>query len=217
MTTTLTQLDFTTSLDYLSFVWSLMVLNYPYESFYNSVLQQEFIDKLIAERPDKQLPIAVKMKLLNINAGVELFIQGYRGAMLLPHRHKSIFDITLKHSKEKQQLVNGIIEAIKGLVPKNCLKLNQDTSMGFVVDAEFFVDDKGNPIPRETTNGGRIAVMVHDFHNMCRGPQQNLNGITTLSLRLLSKAGYKVISVPYNEQNMIEKLTTRIRDLKKTR
>lgn len=129
----LTPLDFKNSLDYLSFVWSLMVLNLPNESLYDYVLQQTFIDKLIAESRDQELPTVAKLKLLNLNAGVKLFHPTYKGAMLSRDEHKNIYDVPLIHNKEKQLLINATLDALKSLVPENCLKVNQDTSMGFVV------------------------------------------------------------------------------------
>lgn len=129
----LTQLDFKNSLDYLGFVWSLMVLNFSHDGFFDSVLQQNFIEKLLAESPDKELPATAKMKLLNINAGVKLFLPTYSGSMLSREGNKNIYDVPLIHSREKQLIVNGMIDAIKSLVPENCLRLNQDTKMGFVI------------------------------------------------------------------------------------
>lgn len=57
--------------------------------------------------------------------------------------------------------------------------------------------------------------MVHDFRDMCQGPHQKFNGITALNLRLLSKAGYHVISVPYNEFSISDKLLKRVQYLEK--
>lgn len=125
--------DFRTSFDYLSFVWSLMVLNLPFGDLFNSVLSQEFIEKLTAECPEQELPATAKMKLLNVDAGVKLFLPTYSGAMLSRDTNKKVYDVPMTHNREKQLIVNGMIDAIKSLVPENCLRLNQDTSMGFVV------------------------------------------------------------------------------------
>lgn len=133
MATSLTSLDFKTQFDYLGYVWSLMVLNFPSQDFFNSVLQQEFIDSLIRESPDQELPVTAKMKLLNINAGVKLFLPTYSGSMLSRDKHRDVYDVPMMHNKEKQLIVNGMIDAVKSLVPENCLRLNQDSSMGFVI------------------------------------------------------------------------------------
>lgn len=57
--------------------------------------------------------------------------------------------------------------------------------------------------------------MVHDYRDMCQGTHQNLNGITSLNLNLLTKAGYNVISVPYNEFSISDKLLKRVQYLEK--
>lgn len=129
----LTKKDFRTSFDYLGFVWSLMVLAFPYESFFDSVLQQEFIEQLEKDSLHQELPATAKMKLLNINSGVKVFFPTYNGSMLSRDKHKNIYDVPLIHSREKQTIVNGMIDAIKCLVPENCLQLNKDTNMGFVI------------------------------------------------------------------------------------
>lgn len=132
LATTLSPLDFKNSLDYLGYVWSLMALNFPLQDFYSSVLNQEFIEKLVADSY-REVPPSIKMKLLNINAGVKLFLPTYNGSMLSRDKHKDIYDVPLVHNKEKQQIISGMVDALKSLVPENCLKLNSDTSMGFVV------------------------------------------------------------------------------------
>lgn len=59
----------------------------------------------------------------------------------------------------------------------------------------------------------RIALMVHDYHDMCQGPHQHVNGIAALNLRLLSKSGYHVITVPYNEFSISDNLLKRVQYL----
>lgn len=57
--------------------------------------------------------------------------------------------------------------------------------------------------------------MVQDFRDMCQGSHQQLNGITALNLRLLTKAGYHVVGVPYNEFSISDKLLKRVQYLEK--
>lgn len=129
----LTNLDFKNSQEYLSFAWSLTVLNFPNQELFDSVLSQEFLDKLVGENSDKELSTANKLKLLNINAGVKLFLPTYNGAMLSREKHKNVYDVLLVHNKEKMEIVNSMVDALKSLVPENKLKLNVDTNMGFVI------------------------------------------------------------------------------------
>lgn len=133
LSTALTQDDFKSGQEYLGYVWSLMVLNVAVQDQFDFVLQKKFIDQLIAESSDKELTTANKLKLLNINAGVKLLLPTYNGAMLMRENHQNILDVPLVHNKEKQEIVNGMVDAIKSLVPENCLKLHHDTNMGFVI------------------------------------------------------------------------------------
>jgi hypothetical protein len=139
LATSLTSLDFKSSIDYLGYVWSLMTLNVSNSEFFSSVLSQEFIDKLTSEYQDGELPVAAKLKLLNINAGVKLLLPTYSGAMLSREKHKNIYDVPMVHNREKQLIVTGMVDGLKSLVPENCLRLNKDTSMGFVI-GESFID-----------------------------------------------------------------------------
>lgn len=127
-------LDFKRTSEFVSYVWSLMVLNIPLEEYFNTVLQQDFISKV--DRLDGELPATAKMKLLNINAAVKLFLPTYKGAMLMREKNTEVYDVPLIHSKEKQLIVNGLVDALKSLVPDSCLTLNRDTHMGFVVGNE---------------------------------------------------------------------------------
>ena len=173
LASSLTYLDFKNSQEYLGYVWSLMVLNFPLQELFNSVLNKEFVDKLISESADKELSAATKLRLLNINAGVKMFLPNYSGAMLNRDKHKDIYDVPLTHNREKLEIVNGMVDAIKSVVPEKSLKLNQDTNMGFVIgewtrsckllvrfvtrfiltDAEFYIDDKGKIVEKESKDG----------------------------------------------------------------
>ena len=111
-----------------------------------------FINALSAENSD-QLTSTTKMKLLNINAGVKLFFPKYTGAVLSNKEHEDIFQFPIAHSKSKQALVTGMVEALKSLVPDTYLTLNKVTDMGFIVDAEFVIDDKCNPLAKSSDKG----------------------------------------------------------------
>lgn len=61
----------------------------------------------------------------------------------------------------------------------------------------------------------RIALLVHDYHDMCQGPHVALNGIQALNMRLLEQEGYTVLSIPYNEFSTSDKLLKRVEYLQK--
>ena len=56
--------------------------------------------------------------------------------------------------------------------------------------------------------------MVWDYHDFTKG-RSELCGSANLCLDLLSKTGYKVLSVPYSEFNPRDKLTVRVQYLEK--
>jgi hypothetical protein len=64
-----------------------------------------------------------------------------------------------------------------------------------------------------TTLVHRIAILVQDYHDMCQGTHQIMNGITALSIKLLEKSGYNVLTVPYNEFSTSDKLLKRVQYL----
>ncbi|CRK94919.1 CLUMA_CG008410, isoform A [Clunio marinus] len=208
----LTPLDFKNPSDYLSYVWSLLALNISSEDLLSHVLQQDFIDKLTRSSVDRELHAAVKMKLLNINANVK-FIPTYKGSMLSREKHKEIYNVPLVYNKEKQVIVNGMQDAIRSLVPEGLLTLNRDTNMGFVIDAEIYVNDKGTPVEKDTKDAKKVAIMMHDYKDACHGPHFHLNGITSLNARLLTLAGYHVLSVPYTEFSISDKVLKRVQYL----
>lgn len=128
----LTPLDFKNASEYLSYAWSLMALNIPLESAFDNVLHESFIEKITSDFKN-EIPTPAKMKLLNINGGVKLFMPAYKGAMLTRDKNVNIYDVPLIHNHEKQLLVKAMTDALKNLVPEACLKVNQDSNMGFVI------------------------------------------------------------------------------------
>lgn len=55
--------------------------------------------------------------------------------------------------------------------------------------------------------------MLHDYHDMCQGIHQSLNGVSNLTVRLLENSNYTVISVPHTECSISEKLLKRVQYL----
>ena len=173
----------------------------------------------------------IKMKLLNINAAAKLKDPSNEA---LPETSE-VFSVLMGHSKSKMILVNGLADALKGLFNSpNHLRMNVDTKMGFVIgeccvgiagerclnsnvvaDAECVLDKKLNPLNVGETHAKahRIAIMVQDFHDTCQGDDNQVNGITALSYRLLRESGYDVLPMPYNEFNTSEKILKRVQYL----
>jgi hypothetical protein len=125
----LTPMDFKSSQDYLTYVWSLLALGFNCETAFNNVLQDDFIDRMKVD----DLHPSAKLKLLNINSGVKLFMPNYKGAMLDPVKHKDIYDSQIIYNNDKQLLVKATIDALRSLVPGDQLQTNVDSKMGFTI------------------------------------------------------------------------------------
>lgn len=206
--------DFIRSSDWLNTVWSLTVLNCVNGDQLSSVLNGDFFSKLQEARHGNLQP-SMKMKLLNM-AAVAKRVPGAKESLLATHRTELF--VPFEPSKEKRVLVTGMLDALKSLIPsESMVKISQTTTMGFTIDAECVLDKKCLPLPvdKEHEQGTRIALLVHDYHDMCQGPHVSLNGIQTLNMRLLEQEGYTVLSIPYNEFSTSDKLLKRVEYLQK--
>lgn len=215
---TLSESDFIKPLDWLNTVWSLAVLNCVSAHHLSSVLNPTFIATLENDQNGELSP-AIKMKLLNLNACARLELEsdkmGIPGGVNLQDPK---FFVPIDASKEKRILIAGMLDALKSLLPsENHVRINRRTSMGFAVDAECVLDTKCLPLAVDKDHPGakRIALLVHDYHDMCQGPNPSLNGVHSLACRLLEKSGYSVLSIPYNEFNTSDKLLKRVEYLQK--
>lgn len=135
----LTPMDFKSTQEYLAYVWSLMALNVDCEATYDHVLQDEFIERLRSDFSKDLMPSA-KLKLLNINAGVKLFMPNYKGAMLDRTKHKDIYESQIVYNNDKQLLVKAMVDALKSLVPAELLQTNVDSNMGFTIGMQQLIN-----------------------------------------------------------------------------
>lgn len=126
------------------------------------IFSSDFHKTLSLDR-NNQLSATTKMKLLNINGGVKLFFPKYSGAVLSETEHADIFKVPIAHGKSKELLVAGMVEALKSLIPESYLTLNKITNMGFIVDAEFVIDAKCNPLTEKDAAKGKKLV----YNNLC--------------------------------------------------
>lgn len=208
--------DFIKSVDWLNTVWSLAVLNCVSPQQLVSVLNASFISELEKERSGSLSP-SIKMKLLNLNAVATNVAKSDSVSGTLDANDPRFF-VPIECSKSKRVLIAGMLDALKSLLPSEShVRINQRTTMGFNIDAECVLDSKCLPlaVDKEHVNAKRIALIVHDYHDMCMGPHPSLNGVHTLACRLLEKSGYTVLPVPYNEFNTSDKLLKRVEYLQK--
>lgn len=55
----------------------------------------------------------------------------------------------------------------------------------------------------------RVAILVHDYHDMCRGRLEP-TGVNLFISNILEAEGYKVLTVPYVEFRPRDKLIRRV-------
>ncbi|XP_055586690.1 FAST kinase domain-containing protein 4 [Uranotaenia lowii] len=208
----LSESDFIKPIDWLNTVWSLAVLGSASEKNLASVLKTSFIANLENDRNGELSP-SIKMKLLNLNGCLSVTNQKTDLNVSDPK-----FFVPLDASKDKRILIAGMLDALKSLVPSEShVKINTRTKMGFSIDAECVLDSKCLPlaVDKDHPDAKRIALLVHDYHDMCQGPHPALNGVQTLVCRLLQQSGYSVLSIPYTEFNTSDKLLKRVEYLQK--
>ncbi|XP_050744811.1 FAST kinase domain-containing protein 4 [Drosophila biarmipes] len=204
--------DFTKQSEWLSFVWSLTMLGLVEHSHLASVLSADFLEAL--QKDKAGVTATSKMRLLNLNSYAQLLATDYKGPLLAAD--SPAYQVPMAHPKTKQVLVNGMLDALKSLLPaSNHLQSAVDSKMGFLIDALVHFDASKNPLPldKENPNAIRAALMVIDFHDICHGTHRSGSGVTNLTFDLLEKSGYHVIPVPYNEFSTSDKLLKRVQYL----
>lgn len=73
-----------------------------------------------------------KMRLLNLNSYAQLLATDYKGP-LLP-ADSPAYEVLMAHPKAKQVLVNGMLDALKSLLPStNHFQTAVDSKMGFLI------------------------------------------------------------------------------------
>ncbi|KAK9512659.1 hypothetical protein O3M35_001034 [Rhynocoris fuscipes] len=215
------------STTWLDVVWSLVTLGKATSEHYQSVLSQRFVQRILSSHGDNSSS-AWKKKLLNVN-GAAKYCNEYKGPVL--ENDSEVNVVPLVRSKEKQLMVNSVLDAISNILPSAAyLRNNIDSGMGFLIDGECRFDAKMTPYPlvdKKTRlpiiykpgKSQKVAIMCWDYHDNTRG-KVGLTGANVLNIDLLSKAGYRVLSINYNEYNTKDKLSDRIvyiqENLKKT-
>lgn len=208
---------------WLDVVWSLIVLNKAESHHLTTVLSSDFISKVL-QQIDPTLYVTEKMKLLNINGAVKLNKHLYEDVILLEDPRS--VNVCLTRTKEKQTLVDSVRDTLSNILPSSSYaNYDVDTGMGYLIDAEFLMNSDGKFLPpsSQTTDlssttsseSTRIALLVHSYHDVCRGCHNELAGISHLIQRLTTESGYKILSVPYTEYNSKSNLLDRVQYLEK--
>ncbi|KAK0182692.1 hypothetical protein PV327_000802 [Microctonus hyperodae] len=209
LVSTLSETDMIKSSEWLDVVWALTVLDQVTPEQLQSVLNTGFIEKLA---DPTEIPHVKKHKLLNINAAAKFLLKNYSGPFLPPD--SSVFDSLLVKSKDKQIFVKAITDALTNLFPsREHFRINIDNGIGFLLDVEFFMNDKCAPlsiekIPKDT-NALRIGIVANYYHDYCID-EQNLLGPVLLHYRLLQAKGYRLLDISHQDFHTDDKLLKRI-------
>lgn len=205
----------TSSIEWLDIVWSLAVLDAAKSQHVESVLEPAFVKTLSIS---SKLNVSKKLKLLNINAVAQFVLKNYTGP-LLNKNSEEFNNISLVRAKEKQMYIDALSETLKELFSsQSYFKTNIDTNMGFLLDAEYRINNQHKPVQTENwtdeqSNVKRIAIMVHDYHDYCRG-QTDLVGSRYLYTQLLKARGYDLVTISYENFSIQDKVNKRIDYLK---
>jgi len=206
----LTQEEAGKPLVWLEVVWSLILLNQANQEHVTSVLNESFITNL---ENGSSLSTSVRLKLLNIDGAAHYLIENYNGPKI--SKDHEIRKTGFALSKDKIEMINSTIDALKNLISENYIRSRINTGLGFYIDAECLLDKTCNPQPLTQTSGdnlARVAIQVYDYHDMCKG-RLEVTGVNVLCQRLLSAMGYKVVTVPYTEYKPRDKIVNRVKYL----
>ncbi|KYN05768.1 Protein TBRG4 [Cyphomyrmex costatus] len=203
----------TTWIEWLDIVWSLVILDAVEPRHVKFLLDPVFVEKITFN----ELNISKILKLLNINAVAQFILKDYKGPFL---KEDSEFNnVSITRSKEKQMYINALLETLTEVLPSSSyFKINFDTNMGFLLDAEYRIDSEHRLVKVEdwneqSNNVRRIGIMVHDYHDYCIG-QNDLIGSLYLYTQLLKARGYELITISYENFSVQDNVKKRANYLK---
>jgi len=78
------------------------------------------------------------MRLLNLNSYAQLLATNYKGPLLAAD--SLVYQVPMAHPKGKQVLVNGMLDALKSLLPaSNHFQSAVDSKMGFLIGKKVII------------------------------------------------------------------------------
>ncbi|XP_012343426.1 FAST kinase domain-containing protein 4 [Apis florea] len=197
----------------LNLIWSFAVFKILQNIHATYVLDEEFVSKLMLI--DEKQKLTHQLKLLNINGYAQYALKDYFG----PFLNKQIVpDIVNIRSKQKKLYVDALEITLKNMLPSaSYYKMNINTKMGFLLDAELCIDLNFNFIPIDDVNQDKnfikIALILLDYYDMCLGDLTH-HGLIKLHSHLLKCKKYEVLHISYQYFGIEDKLERRISYLK---
>lgn len=200
--------------NWLNLVWSYVVFKKARSYHVESVLSDKFINKLMFHDPTKKL--SYQLKLLNINGYAQHVLTDYCGPFLnsdnIPH-------IVSKRSKQKESYVNALEATLKNMMPSSAhFKMNVNTKMGFLLDAELYVDSNFKPMDANEVESSKkfkkIAMLIVDYYDTSLG-KTDYQGLIKLYTHLLENKKYEVLCISYQNFGIEDKIERRITYLRR--
>lgn len=186
---------------WLDIVWSLCLLAKVNQEQLKSVLKASFYKPLIDLEGFSSYKNKLKMQNINAIAKLEFPSAELHSEDIIHHIETS--EVDKNESK-------AILDALNIFMPTGkflATKLN--TNMGFLIDAEFIVNNDGKPISlveygiragldRDLKplpkNCHRFAILIWTFHDVTLNSIV-ASGTSSLAVRLLKKLDYRVIEI----------------------
>uniref|UniRef100_A0A0K2UN52 FAST kinase leucine-rich domain-containing protein n=2 Tax=Lepeophtheirus salmonis TaxID=72036 RepID=A0A0K2UN52_LEPSM len=193
---------------WLDIVWSLSLLGFSNQNLLESVLNEDFIDKIINKSDCKN--VGQIRKLLNINAIAQFIDKEYKGPTIDMAGSPLLCDNNM--FSKKDSFTSVCIDIFSRFAsPPNHAKVYPDTGMGFCIGAEAVIHKKSLQ-PMDIKRYGIFGVptqenytsLPDDFERLAMVPAGYLDcnhngsfgGILDLKIRLLKSRGFKVLVIP---------------------
>ncbi|XP_034187274.1 FAST kinase domain-containing protein 4 isoform X1 [Osmia lignaria lignaria] len=195
----------------LNFIWSLVIFNKASISQIQAVLYPNYIQRLMSIDPRQN--VSHSLKLLNINGYARSILKDYPG----PFLPSTVNPLTQKQTVQKELYIRVLEETLKNIVPScSHYKINVNTEMGFLLDAEVYMDSNSRPVCVNDIKDyhTKIAIMIHDYHDVCVGSIEP-HGLIKLQHRLLKSKNYEILSIPYTHFGIEDTLERRVTYLKR--
>ncbi|KAK7093056.1 FAST kinase domain-containing protein 4-like [Littorina saxatilis] len=186
-------------LQWLDVVWSLAVFQMLDAKAAASVLAEDFWGSLPGT--DSFQSVVNLMKVNNINTAARLELEGYTGPFLPP-------TITTADAKSLQRgerkVTELLVSALANFAPLESYTLTNTTATGgYLIDAEFYVDNNGDPKPlsqvqQNSSDCHRVALKVLEFPDLTL-PTSDPTGLHAMAARHLHSQGYVPVEVNHME------------------
>ncbi|XP_068972402.1 FAST kinase domain-containing protein 4 [Bombus flavifrons] len=194
----------------LNLVWCFAIFKTLQNVHAEYVLDEKFVSKIFIFDTEGNKNLSHQLKLLNINGYAQYALNNYSGPLL---NNEIVSHIVSNRGKQKIAYVNALEVTLKNMLPSTShFKMNINTNMGFLIDAEICVDHKFNFINMnsDSKNGNfiKIALLLVDYYDMCLG-DTDYQGLIKLYRHLLERKNYEVLIIPYQYFGIEDKIAKR--------